>query len=57
MFLIWLDALAQLSIGQCLDGRQKGKRYQMHTTYIDQRIILAYVQILLDFGAFHLKVP
>jgi hypothetical protein len=27
MFLIWLDALPQLSIGEPLDHHQKGKRY------------------------------
>jgi hypothetical protein len=55
MFLIWSDALPPLSIGQPLDRRQKGKRCQTHTTCIDQWIILAHVQILLDFGAIHIK--
>jgi hypothetical protein len=48
-FPIWSDALSQQSIEQPPDRRQKGKCYQTHTTSIDQRIILPYVQILLDF--------
>jgi hypothetical protein len=55
VFQIWSDALPQLSIEQPLDRRQKGKRCQTHTTCIDQQIILAYVQILLDFGAIRFK--
>jgi hypothetical protein len=55
MFLIWSDALSQLSIGQPPDRRQNVKRCQTHTTFIDQQIILAYVQILLDFGAIRFK--
>jgi hypothetical protein len=54
-FLIWSDPLPQLSIGQPPDWRQKGKRCQTHTTCIDQRIILAYVQILLVVEAIHYK--
>jgi hypothetical protein len=48
VLLIWSDALPELSIGQPLDRHQKAKRCQTHTACIDQRIILAYVQILLD---------
>jgi hypothetical protein len=55
VLLSWSDALPQLSIGQPPDRRQKGKRCQTHTIYIDQRIILTYVQKLLDFGAMHFK--
>jgi hypothetical protein len=51
VFLIWSDALPQLSIRQPPDQRQKVKRCQTHTACIDQRIILAYVQIFLNFGA------
>jgi hypothetical protein len=54
-FLIWSDALTQLSIGQPPDWRQKGKRCQTHMTCIDQWIILAYMQILLDFRAIRFK--
>jgi hypothetical protein len=54
-FLIWSDALPQLSIGQPLDRRQNVKRCQTHMACIDQRIILAYVQILLDFRAICFK--
>jgi hypothetical protein len=36
VFPIWSDASPQLSIGQPPDRRQKGKRYQTHTFYIDQ---------------------
>jgi hypothetical protein len=54
-FLIWSDALPQLSIGQPPDQRQKGKRCETHMACIDQRIILAYAQILLDFGAVRFK--
>jgi hypothetical protein len=49
------DALPQLSIRQPPDWHQKGKHCQMHTACIDQQIILAYVQILLDFEAIHFK--
>jgi hypothetical protein len=35
-FLIWLDALPKLSIGQPPNRRQKGKHCQTHMTYIDQ---------------------
>jgi hypothetical protein len=55
VFLIWSDALPQLSIGQPPDRRQKSKRYQMHMTCIDQWIILAYVQILFDFEVIRFK--
>jgi hypothetical protein len=51
VFLIWLDTLLQLSIRQPPDRYQKGKHCQTHMPYIDQQITLAYVQILLDFGA------
>jgi hypothetical protein len=54
-FMIWSDALPQLSIGQPPDRRQKGKRCQTHTTSIDQQIILSHVQILLDFRAICFK--
>jgi hypothetical protein len=54
-FLIWLDVLPQLSIGQPPGRHQEGKRCQTHTACIDERIILAYVQIILDFGAIHFK--
>jgi hypothetical protein len=55
VFLISSDALPQLSIGQPPDRCQKGKRCQTHTTCINQQIILAYVQILLDFRAIRFK--
>jgi hypothetical protein len=55
VFLIWSDALPQLSIGRPPDRHQKGKRYQTHMACIDQRIILACMQILLDFGAISFK--
>jgi hypothetical protein len=35
-FLIWSDALPQLSIGQPPDRRQKGKCCQTHAACIDQ---------------------
>jgi hypothetical protein len=54
-FLIWSDALPQLSIGQPPDRRQKDKRCQTHMACINQQIILAYVQILLDFRAIRFK--
>jgi hypothetical protein len=53
--MIWSDVLPQLSIGQPSDRRQKGKHCQTHTTCIDQRIILVYVQILLDFRVIRFK--
>jgi hypothetical protein len=36
VFLIWLDALSQLSIVQPPDRHQKGKHCQTHMTCIDQ---------------------
>jgi hypothetical protein len=55
VFLIWSDTLPQLSIRQPSDRCQKGKHCQTHTACIDQRIILAYVQILLDLWAIRFK--
>jgi hypothetical protein len=54
-FPIWSDASPQLSIGQPPDRRQKGKCCQMHTTYIDQRVIVAYMQMLSYFEAIRFK--
>jgi hypothetical protein len=54
-FPIWSDASPHLTIGQPPDRRQNGKRCQTHMTCIDQRIILSYVQILIDFGAIRFK--
>jgi hypothetical protein len=53
--MIWSDGLPQLSIGQPRDQHQKVKRCQTHMACIDQRNILACVQILLDFRAIHFK--
>jgi hypothetical protein len=55
VFLIWSDVSLQLSIGHPFDRRQKGKHYQTHTACIDHWIMLAYVQILVDFGSIHFK--
>jgi hypothetical protein len=37
------------------DRRRTGKCCQTHMTYTDQRVILAYVLIFLDFGAIHFR--
>jgi hypothetical protein len=55
VFPIWSDASPQLSIGQPLVWRQKGKRCKSHMACIDQRVILPYVKILLDFRAIRFK--
>jgi hypothetical protein len=48
-FLILLDALPELSIGQSPDRRLKGKHYRAHTACIDQQVILSLRANILGF--------